>query len=221
MLPRKILLLMVLLLIPAFANAEEPKNERHVYIAIYSGGTFFTTANQNEYGIASFASPNVSLAGWTDPIKFDNAFSVGFSIGYNLTSELDIEGSFQYTPTNERLSLYYPRPSDFISSADFFNPQSERISRVDVFSYSNNIIYYFFKKKVSPFLIGGLGGTTFRGKMRTVTNFSINVGGGLKFYLRKRVSLRLDLRDLIIFNEYIFNKTMNNFNAILGIEFHL
>lgn len=221
MLKSKYLLLMAILLIATFIYAEEPKSERHLYISIYSGATFFQVPEQDQYQIFRFPWSDENFADWTDLIKFDIAFSVGFRVGYNLTSELDLEGIFQYSRTNEHQRIYEARPCSLIPLAALSESLPTKKERVAVFNYSNNIVYYFFKKKVSPFITCGIGGTTFRRTEGTITNFSINVGGGLKFNLKKRMRIRLDLRDIIIFDQYIFDKTMNNFDASVGIEFNL
>lgn len=201
---------------------DQPDGEYRLYIAFTTGGIFFSQPDSgDDYHILGF--PHTTLyPPVTQYMRFDSSYAVGFRLGYNIAPQWDLETSFNYSPTHQRLK--YPI---FAPSGQQNFVYREWVDKLDVFSYHTNLTYYFVKKRVQPFLTAGMGGVTFRMTgatfnsvvTSTTTNFAANLGGGVKFHPKKRLRVSFDLRDLIIFNQYFFLETRNNLTLNLAAEF--
>ena len=219
---RKALLAICLTLLLASPLLGQPPEEKYkVYLAITTGGVFFSSPDSGDgYHILGF--PHTTLyPPVTQYMRFDSAYAVGFRLGYNIAHQWDLETSFHYSPTHQRLK--YPI---FAPSGQQNFVYREWVDKLDVFNYHTNLTYYFVKKRVQPFLTAGMGGVTFRmtgatfnSATSTTTNFAANLGGGVKFHPKKRLRVSFDLRDLIIFNQYFFLETRNNLILTLAVEF--
>jgi len=211
---KKLLLVFCLtLLIASPLLGHQSDEEYRLYLAITIGDTFFgTSAHLDGYWI-----PDLPCYFCIPPYRsqIDTTYTLGSRLGYNIAPRWDIETSFHYSHTHRRIE------------GPFFAPSEQQnliyqgwVEKLDVFSYHNNLTYYFVKKRVQPFLTAGMGGVTFIGEQApTITNFAINLGGGVKYRLKKRLRISFDIKDLIIFNEYLFNQTRNNLALTLGVEF--
>ncbi|MDH5406220.1 MAG: acyloxyacyl hydrolase [Candidatus Aminicenantes bacterium] len=201
---------------------DQPDGEYRLYLAFTTGGIFFSQPDSgDDYHILGF--PHTTLyPPVTQYMRFDSSYAVGFRLGYNIAPQWDLETSFQYSPTHQRLK--YPI---FAPSGQQNFVYREWVDKLDVFNYNTNLTYYFVKKKVQPFLTAGMGGVTFRMTgatfnnvaTSTTTNFAINLGGGVKFHPKKRLRVSFDIKDLVIFNQYFFLETRNNLTLNLAAEF--
>ena len=210
---KSLLAICLTLLIASPLLGQQPDEEYRLYLAIAIGDTFFSTpAPIEEYRILNppcyFCIPPYHA-------NIDNTYTLGFRLGYNIAPRWDLETSFHYSLTHWRIRGPFFAPSGQLNSI-----YQEWVEKLDVYSYLTNLNYYFVKKRVQPFLTGGMGGITFNGEQTpTTTNFAINLGGGVKYCLKKRLRVSFDLKDLIIFNEYLFNQTRNNLILTLAAEF--
>jgi len=219
---KKLLLALCLtLLIASPILGQPPDEEYRLYLAITTGGIFFSQPDSgDDYYILGF--PNATLyPPVTRYMRFDSAYAVGFRFGYCIAPQWDLETSFHYSPTHQRLK--YPI---FVPSEQQNLIYREWVDKLDVFGYHTNLTYYFVKKRVQPFLTAGMGGVTFRmigatfnTAASSTTNFAINLGGGVKFHPKKRLRVSFDLKDLVIFNQYFFLETRNNLTLTLAAEF--
>ena len=220
---RKALLAICLTLLLASPLLGQPPEEKYkVYLAITTGGLFFSQPDSGDgYHILGFSHTTL-YPPVTQYMRFDSAYTVGFRLGYNIAHQWDLETSFHYSPTHQRLKYPIYAPSEQLNFV-----YREWVDKLDVFSYHTNLTYYFVKKRVQPFLTAGMGGVTFRMTgatfnsvaTSTTTNFAINLGGGVKFHPKKRLRVSFDLKDLVIFNQYFFLETRNNLTLNLAVEF--
>ena len=108
----------------------------------------------------------------------EDEITYGAAIGYNLTERLTAEGAFNFAET------------DFEESA----------GDVDAYVYRLNGLYHFpVDKKLVPFIGLGLGGITLdyeNGEYET--DFLLNYGLGLKYFLNESIALRGDIFHILI-----------------------
>ena len=196
---------------------DQPDGEYRLYLAFTIGDTFFSSPAPTEgYWILDipcyFCIPPYHA-------NIDTTYTLGFRLGYNIAPHWDLETSLHYSRTHWRIEGPF-----FASSEQQIFVYQSWVDKIDVFSYHTNLIYYFVKKRVQPFITAGMGGITFNGEQtptitNTITNFAINLGGGVKYLLKKRLRISFDIKNLIIFNEYIFEQTRNNLALTLAAEF--
>jgi len=215
---RKALLTVCLtLLLASPLLGHQPEGEYQFYLAITTGGTFFSAPSpREEYWILDLPSDFGKL--WRHS-RIDSTYTVGFRFGYKIAPQWDLETCFHYSPTHQRIRgplFSLDKPGGYQRNIIW----PERVWKLDVYRYLTNLSYYFVQKSVQPFLTAGMGGVTFNGdRTATTTNFAINMGGGVKFRPKKRLRVSFDLKDLIIFNQYLFNQTRNNLTITLAVEF--
>jgi len=95
---------------------------------------------------------------------------------------------------------------------------------LDIYHYGVDAIWQFMPdSKLIPFLAVGAGAMTFSGNHQLNdnynieddgTNFALDVGGGLKYYLNDRWAVRVDVRDVIRFDD-----TWNNLQYTVGLSY--
>ncbi len=181
---------------------DQPDKEYRLYLAFTTGGAFFSSPDSGgNYHILSL-------------YDIDNTYSIGFRLGYRIAPKWDLETSFQYNPTHLRI-----QSSIFAPPGQLNFIYQEWVHKLDVLSFNTNLTYYFVQKRVQPFLTAGMGGVTFSREATSRTNFAVNLGGGVKFHPKKRLRISFDIKDLIIFNQYLFLETRNNLALTLAAEF--
>jgi OOP family OmpA-OmpF porin len=122
----------------------------------------------------------------------------GLRGGYNFTKNWAMEAAFGYVNTD-------------LDRAG---------GSVDVYRYGLDALYHFMPEgKLVPFLAVGAGAMTINGPDSMGdehgTFASVNVGGGLKYFISDNLALRADIRDIVKFNE-----TQNNIEYTVGITFY-
>ncbi len=138
----------------------------------------------------------------------DTALLFGIRGGYNFTNNLVLEGMFEYIDSE----------TDEYRNTDL--ALEGRTRSVDVYRYGLDLLYQFMpEKRLIPFLTIGAGGMTLNGPSNPddldETNFAVNFGGGLKYYLTERLALRGDVRDVVRFA----SDTTHNLEYTLGISY--
>jgi len=180
----------------------QPDEEYRLYLAFTAGGAFFSSPDSgSDYHILS-------------SYGIDSGYTVGFRLGYHIAHLWDLETSFHYSPTHLRI-----RSSIFVPTGQQNSIYQEWVHKLDVLSFNTNLTYYFVQKRVQPFLTAGMGGVIFSRAETSRTNFAVNLGGGVKFHPKQRLRISFDIKDLIIFNQYLFLETRNNLALTLAAEF--
>jgi OOP family OmpA-OmpF porin len=88
----------------------------------------------------------------------------------------------------------------------------------EVFNYNLDVLYHFSpEKKLVPFLAAGAGGTTikFPEGIKDKNEFSLNFGGGAKYFVNDKMSVRCDARNITM-----LGSDMDNIQEIsVGLSF--
>ncbi len=125
----------------------------------------------------------------------DNTLTYSLGLGYNLTDTWSTEFVLNYFRTDTR--------------------ENQR-SSVDGLVYRLDALYHFMPgKTLVPYLAGGLGGIsmdTERGG--SSTNFLLDYGIGLKYFLTQDLALRGDVRHILAFGD-----PENNFTYSAGLTY--
>lgn len=123
-----------------------------------------------------------------------DGLTYGLGLGYNLGEHWGAEAVFNYVDTEFE----------------------EGSGDVDGYLYRLDCLYHFkaFQRLV-PYLAAGIGGITLDpDRNDDDTDFLVNYGAGLKYFLTETVALRGDVRHIISFDE-----TQNNLAYTLGLTF--
>lgn len=133
------------------------------------------------------------LFGNDQDIKSKPAYGLG--IGYNLNKKLSIEGVFNYVDTESE----------------------EDNSDIDVLSYNIGALYHFTPyKKLLPYISAGIGAISLNYQDNgDDTDFTINYGAGLKYFLNESIALRGDIKRILSFNE-----AHHNLLYTIGLTFY-
>ncbi|MDP2267854.1 MAG: OmpA family protein [Deltaproteobacteria bacterium] len=123
----------------------------------------------------------------------------GLRLGYNITKNWGIEGSFDLVKTEYR------------------NPALT--SRTDVLGYRIEALYYPHPEfRLTPYLAVGAGGRSLNYDhelMNDRNHAVLDYGAGLQYFLYSNLALRGDIRHLILLNDKI-----NNLEYTLGATFY-
>ncbi len=121
---------------------------------------------------------------------------VGLRAGYDITERWGVEGAFDYVPTTLKNGG----------------------GGVNVFGYRLDALFHFMpQNKLVPYLAAGVGGTTSdksAGSRSNETDFLVNYGGGLKYFLTEALALRADVRNL-----WVFDGGRNDWEYTVGLTY--
>jgi OOP family OmpA-OmpF porin len=117
----------------------------------------------------------------------------GLGLGYNFDENFSTEVSFSYIDSESR----------------------EHRGDVDGYLYRLDALYHFMpSNKLVPYLAAGVGGITLKpDRGSTDSNFLINYGAGLKYFVTENMALRGDARHLVTFPE-------NNLLYTVGLTYY-
>ena len=120
----------------------------------------------------------------------------GLGLGYNIDQNWGLEGMFNFIDTDSE----------------------KEAGDIDVYTYRLDALYHFMPdKKLVPYIATGFGGMTFDpDRDKNDTDFLVNYGGGIKYFINDFTALRADVRHIISFDE-----TYNNLAYTFGITFLL
>ena len=124
-----------------------------------------------------------------------DSYTIGLRAGYNLTENLGVEGFFSYVPTK------------------FKDPDDKN----DVYVCGIEGIYHFLSEgSFVPFVAIGVGAFHYSdGRSRFApTNFAVDYGAGVKFFITDNVALRADVRHVMPLND-----KYNDLLVSLGVNF--
>ncbi len=138
-------------------------------------------------------SPFIGGYVFDSDLNLDDAFTYGAGLGYNFTEHLAAEGVFNYT------------------DADLENGSQS----VDGYLYRLDALYHFMPdNRLVPYLAAGAGAFELdAGSAGDETEFSGNMGAGVKYFLNDWTALRADVRDVMTFPE-------NNLLYTAGFTFY-
>lgn len=148
-----------------------------------------------------FISPMIGghvFEGNQDPFhadeELDHGLTVGLGLGYQMTKALGLELVVNVTDTE----------------ADPYDVD------VDVYPARLDLFYNLTQDSVFvPYVAAGLGGVTFSADdVDNDTDFMVNYGLGVKYYMAESIALRADVRHLISYHE-----TQSNLLYTIGLVF--
>ena len=124
----------------------------------------------------------------------ENKAAYGLGLGYNIDQNWGLEGMFNFIETDSE----------------------KNAGDVDVYMYRIDTLYHFMPdKKLVPYVATGVGGMTFdSNRDSNDTDFLVNYGGGIKYFVNDFTALRADVRHIISFDE-----TYNNLAYTFGLTF--
>ncbi|MCF8035776.1 MAG: outer membrane beta-barrel domain-containing protein [Desulfobacteraceae bacterium] len=139
-------------------------------------------------------SPFIGGYAFDSDLNLEDELTYGLGFGYNFTENLAAEAVFNYTDT------------ELDSGA----------SDVEGYLYRLDALYHFMpEKRLVPYLAAGMGAFDFDPETGDgETEFSGNIGAGVKYFLNESIALRADVRDVMTFPE-------NNLLYTAGLTFYL
>ena len=138
-------------------------------------------------GIPLESSDNVNLG----TIHVDNSYNAGITLGVNINEEDAIEGLWRRMFTNGRLPAGLVDPGSSLSGTSF---------DLKIDQYHCNFLHHYTLNdpKAFPYVMGGLGATTYyasqNGLTNSLTRFSFALGGGIKYFFADHFGLRAEAR---------------------------
>ena len=134
-------------------------------------------------------TPFVGLYTFGQDEGLKNQAVSGLRLGYDITRNWGLEGSFEYLKTE------YSDPA--------------LTSSTNVFAYRLETLYHLYpERRLSPHLAVGAGGRSVSYKHELMNDRNhgvIDYGAGLKYFLYSNIALRADVRQLILLNDNISN----------------
>ena len=120
---------------------------------------------------------------------------VGFSLGYQLTENIEIQGTFFYGASEFQNDVGIGLVGIPLGIV--------KVSDSKSFSYSGNILYSVPIHCMSMYVTGGVGAVTLKPDvLKTSTKLLLNFGVGLSANLWKNHRLFLDVRDYLTFFDF-------------------
>jgi len=130
--------------------------------------------------------------------NLENSPVFGGRIGYNITDQIGIEGTGQFTR-----SRVDDRNKTFTREGQFTSPARD----VDITMYHLDLLYHFMPEgKFNPFVTTGYGVAHYDPQVNHNGLMSIvDFGVGAKYWVAENVALRVDVRDNMVFDDQIHN----------------
>ncbi len=156
---------------------------------------FMTSSIAGERQGAITVTPNIGWYFFEGDQKLDDGITSGINLGYSITKNWGVEGSINYIDSDRK---------------------GFRDSEVTGYLYKLDALYNITKfGKLVPYLAAGAGGITLDpSKGNTETDFLLNYGAGLKYFITDDIALRGDVRHVLPFNE-----SQNNLLCTVGVSF--
>ena len=172
------------------------------------------SADSSTYGERAGAFSISPFVGWYNYDETQLLYTrplFGFRLGYDFTSHWAAEVELNYASTE------YP----------IANGSSEDVT---AYSYRLDLLYNFMPcSMLDPYLAAGPGATSLYSIYpdavpgKTNNDFSVDVGGGLKWFLSESFAVRGDVRHLFIFNNVNVDPNnhtiLNNWQYTAGVDF--
>lgn len=137
----------------------------------------------------------------------DTRLQFGIRGGYNVTEHVGMEGVFGFSSGSYGPNPYTPGPGHY-----------------DMFNYRVDLLYHFLPDcTLVPYVAGGVGGvsTLYSGPGENETKFTLNLGGGGRYFLSDAAALRFDVRGVMqkLSNSVVAN--LFNYEYSVGVDFFL
>ncbi len=138
-------------------------------------------------GIPLESSDNVNLG----TIHVNNSYNAGVTFGVYLNEEDAVEGLWRRMFTKGELPAGFVDPGPSLSGSTF---------NLKIDQYHCNFLHHYTLNdpKAFPYVIGGLGATTYyasqNGQSNSLTRFSFALGGGIKYFFADHFGLRAEAR---------------------------
>jgi len=162
---------------------------------------------------------------------FEGGFGVGVRFGYRVNPRATIEAAYRYAPSNRFARadfiiledrrgievLRFPEGPGGRDNRGFFRTS---FTTQDVGSHgvTTNVLYHVTTGPFAPFFTAGLGAEIFDvGNDVTRTNFTWNLGGGIRYRLRSGLYARFDAREVFITDFFATRRTENAVELSLGL----
>jgi len=163
------------------------------------------TVHAGERAGAFTLSPFVGGYTFDGAERLETRPAVGLRLGYDFFKNFGLEGTFSYVPTR------------FTTLVD---------GTVNVFNYRLEGIYNFMPERtVVPYLAIGGGGTTLEMPTEAVVSHphnhspTVNVGGGIKWFLNENLAIRADYHQNFLFDTSDANNKVEDF--LMNYEYTL
>lgn len=139
-------------------------------------------------------SPFIGGYAFDSDLNLEDELTYGIGLGYNFTENLAAEAVFNYTDTE----------------------LDKGASDVEGYLYRLDALYHFMpENRLVPYVAAGIGAFDFDPDAGdSETEFSGNIGAGMKYFLNESIALRADVRDVMTFPE-------NNLLYTAGLTFYL
>jgi outer membrane beta-barrel protein len=140
---------------------------------------------------------------------------VGLRVGYHLTEDWFVEGSFASTQVSDASFRQ-------ILPGGIFTSEKERLSYYSLSAGYNLLpgeVFYGDRqaRATAIYLVGGVGSTDFAGQKRQ----TFHLGFGWRILLGQRAALRVDLRDHVFSLDLLGkNQSTQNLEATVGFGWH-
>lgn len=176
-----------------------------VTLFVVTAGTVHAGERAGAYSLSPF------VGGYTfdGAERLETAPVVGLRLGYDLTKNFGLEGTFSYVPTS------------FTKIVD---------GTVSVFNYRLEGIYNFRPDRtLVPYLTIGGGGTTLEMPTDAVVSHphnhspTVNAGGGIKWFLNENIAIRADYHHNFLFDTSDANNQVQSYlmNYEYSIGLHI
>ncbi|MFZ2956549.1 MAG: OmpA family protein [Candidatus Ozemobacteraceae bacterium] len=163
-----------------------------------SAKTSYEQARRFEVG------PFVGYQFFEDKQNLKNSLNYGGRLGYNLTSHFGVEGSLGMVKSHvDDKSKTGAQKGQYRSPTD----------SVDLTFYQFDAIYQFTpERRFTPFVVAGIGSFRYSPQVLDNNATTFDYGVGAKYWMKKDVALRVDLRDQRA-------DSFHNYNATVEVVF--
>ena len=174
--------------------------------------------DRRELRLPKFPSRDFEVGGFVGVFATENfgASAVyGLRVGYHLTEDWFVEGSFGSTQVSDEAFRQ-------ILPGGIFSSDKERLSYYNLSAGYNLLPGEVFlgsrqARATAIYLVGGVGSTDFAGQKRQ----TFNLGFGWRILLGERGTLRVDLRDHVFSLDLLgSNQSTHNLETSVGFGWH-
>jgi OOP family OmpA-OmpF porin len=183
--------------LPTIASGMDDRSE--------SSGRFGIRAKSVE------VSPLIGYHFFEDRQNLENSPVYGGRIGFNFSKHFGLEGTVELVNSG-----VLDKARTGAKEGQYRSP----MDKVDLAFYHINAIYHFMPdRRLTPFIVAGLGGVRYSPKISNQDMSTFDFGVGTKYWLAEHFAIRLDLRDNFVTEVFPFEQGYHNIHASAGIVF--
>ncbi|HSE42028.1 MAG TPA: outer membrane beta-barrel protein [Acidobacteriota bacterium] len=189
-------------------------------ITLHSGWSFMDA--DAEFGPCIFCLDPVvgPLPPFTTTTSVENSPVFGFKVAYFLNDRAGIEGGFSIAPnhavTTSKAFVCPPGEICPLALFPFFLLERNMVA----YQYDANFVYNILNGDVEPYVTIGIGGLSSDLDNDVRNDFTLNFGGGARFWFKK-LGLRFEVNDHLIPNYFLTDDTEHNIQVQYGFVFGL